>query len=110
MILDAILGIVMIAFTGWNWILACNGRTTIEFWTVFDMDKKRAPLQFSSIKDNLYRVFGTYKLLRVLSPSLRNVPFTGLEWSFWLKDNGYDANGYLLADDKDDQEKGKSTE
>ena len=51
-------------------------------------------LSFDQITDNIYRVFGTHKLFRVLSPSLRNVPFTGLEWSFWYKDSGFDANGY----------------
>ena len=97
MILDAILCIVMAGFTGWNWMLAINGKTTIEFWTLSDeYDRVKAPLGFESSKDNLFRVFGTYKILRILSPSTRNVPFTGLEWSFWFKDDGYDANGYEM--------------
>jgi|Transcript_32834 hypothetical protein len=96
MILDAILAVVMAGFTGWNWMLACNGKTTIEFWTIFDSDKKRAELGFETTSDNLFRVFGTHSIMRVLSPSLRNVPFTGLEWSFWFKDDGYDANGYEM--------------
>ena len=118
MILDAILCVVMAGFTGWNWMLAFNGKTTIEFWTVFDKDKRRAELSFENYQDNIYRVFGTYKLLRVLSPSTRNVPFTGLEWSFWFKDSGYDTNGYEFpnsnnrnnsidaVNDRDDPEKG----
>ena len=95
-ILDTILGVVMAGFTVWNWLLACKGRTTIEVWTIFDSDKNLAPLGFDNYKDNLFRVFGTHKILRVLSPSTRNVPFTGLEWSFWFKDHGYDALGYAL--------------
>ena len=98
MILDAILCVVMAGFTGWNWMLALNGKTTIEFWTNFDKDRKLIELSFPQASDNLYRVFGTYKLFRVLSPSLRNVPFTGLEWSFWFKDSGYDANGYKFPE------------
>ena len=35
-VLDAILCVVMAGFTGWNWLLACNGKTTIEYWTVWD--------------------------------------------------------------------------
>ena len=96
MILDAILCVVMAGFTGWNWMLAFNGKTTIEFWTIMDNDRKSAPLGFDTTADNLFRVFGTHKVLRVLSPSTRNVPFTGLEWSFWFKDDGYDANGYEM--------------
>ena len=94
MILDCILSVVMAGFTGWNWMLAFTGTTTIEFWTVINKDRKRAELRFQTWRDNIYRVFGTHKIIRVLSPSLRNVPFTGLEWSFWFKDSGYDANGY----------------
>jgi hypothetical protein len=34
--------------------------------------------------------------MRIFSPSLRNSPFTGLEWSFLLKDEGYNCNGKKL--------------
>jgi len=101
MILDAILCVVMAGFTGWNWLLACNGKTTIEFWSIKENERAHAELSFSNAKDNIYRVFGTHKLLRVLSPSLRNVPFTGLEWSFWFKDSGFDANGYEFPKARD---------
>ena len=104
MILDAILCVVMAGFTGWNWMLAFNGKTTIEFWSVYEKDRKRLDLSFSSARDNIYRVFGTYKIIRVLSPSLRNVPFTGLEWSFWFKDSGYDANGYEFPNNNNNKE------
>jgi len=90
LILDIVLGIVLIGFNGWNWFLAFIGKTTIEYWTD---EKGEAELNFDQSKDNLYRVFGTHKILRILSPSLRNVPFTGLEWSFYFKDNGFDCNG-----------------
>jgi len=92
LILDIVLAIVLIVFNGWNWFLAFNGKTTIEFWTD---ETERAELNFDLSKDNLYRVFGTHELLKILSPSLRNVPFTGLEWSFYLKDSGFDCNGKL---------------
>jgi len=49
---------------------------------------------FDNIKDNLFVVFGTYKPFRILSPSMRSLPFSGLEWSFVLKDLGYDEWGY----------------
>ncbi len=87
-ILDFILMFVMTMFVGWNWFLAINGYTTIEFWTsltrVSTTKKKFYTFSFKSISDNLYMVFGTNKIIRVLSPSLRNVPFTGLEWAFLL--------------------------
>ena len=104
MILDAILCVVMAGFTGWNWLLAFSGKTTIEFWTPSDPDRQSIELSFLRKRDNIFRVFGTYNLVRVLSPSFRNVPFTGLEWSFWFKDSGYDANGFEFPKSKSDLE------
>ena len=52
-------------------------------------------------------------MFRILSPSLRNVPFTGIEWSFMFKDEGYDYDGFpidVYADDDDeDEERDEST-
>ena len=48
---------------------------------------------FRSIQDNLYKIFGTYNPFAILSPSFRNVPFTGIEWSFQLRDLGYNEKG-----------------
>ena len=99
-ILDAVIAVVMLVFLVWNWFLACQGNTTIEFWTGANGSvKDKANLRFENISDNLYRVFGTYKTFRILSPSMRNVPFTGLEWSFWFKDDGYDENGNVIKCD-----------
>jgi hypothetical protein len=48
----------------------------------------------------LFLFFGTNKYFRVLSPSLRNVPFTGLEWSFLMRDLvGYSNTGMPIAKD-----------
>lgn len=59
---------------------------------------KQAETRLPTVSDNLYRVFGTYKIFRVLSPSFRNVPFTGLEWSFKFKDEGYDCEGFSIVE------------
>lgn len=97
--LDFGLTLAMIGFCAWNWGLAFYGKTSIEFWGDFGSnmagteDKKKAKLHFDTINDNLFRIFGTHNLLRILSPSLRNVPFTGLEWSFMLQDDGFDSTG-----------------
>ena len=106
-ILDLILFLTMLAFSGWNWFLALFGSTTIEFWKNegIGTDKNEAKYRFDTMTDNLYRIFGTHKLLRILSPSFRNVPFTGLEWSFRLKDEGYHCDG-LLPNLFEDAEKG----
>jgi len=102
-VLDPILMVVMAGFTGWNWFLACVGNTTIEFWTQMSAKEEdgRARVAFDTVKDNLYRVFGTHKIFRILSPSMRNVPFTGLEWSFMFMDEGFDHAGYPIVPDED---------
>lgn len=98
-VLDIILFLTMAMFSGWNWFLALQGYTTIEFLKTQevlltkDPNVTKAKVTLPTMSDNLYRVFGTYKLFRVLSPSFRNVPFTGLEWSFRFKDEGFDCEG-----------------
>ena len=97
-ILDAIGFFIMVLFTIWNWFQAIFGSTTIEFLKQrgIGIHKNEAQLRFSTVSDNLYRIFGTHKLFRILSPSFRNVPFTGLEWSFRYKDEGYDCDGLKI--------------
>jgi palmitoyltransferase len=102
-VLDIVLCIVMVLFNAWNWFLALAGYSTIEWWSECLQDK--APDKhhysfcFQTVNDNLYKVFGTYKLFRILSPSLRNLPFTGLEWSFILRDLGYSQSGVKYLTD-----------
>ena len=95
-VLDVVLYISLVLFTGWNWFMAMYGSTTIEFWKNKGLGKERgdAQLKFDTWSDNLYRVFGTHQPFRILSPSFRNVPFTGLEWSFKYHDEGIFTDGF----------------
>lgn len=107
-LLDLVIFLTMLCFSGWNWFLAIFGNTTIEFWKREGLgdDKREATYRFPTAADNLYRIFGTYKVVRILSPSFRNVPFTGLEWSFRCKDEGFDCDGLLAGRAYNDVEKG----
>ena len=42
-------------------------------------------------------------MIAVLSPSLRNVPFTGVEWSYQSKDLGYDERGSWKRKDEEEE-------
>ena len=64
---------------------------------------KKYDYNFRSIRDNLYKVFGTYSLIAILSPSFRNVPFNGIEWSYQLKDLGFNEKGELSTNDFDEE-------
>jgi hypothetical protein len=101
-ILDFSLCGVLAAFNGWNWFLALTGYTTIEFWSNMSLDAKEKAetfdYSFGNASDNLFAIFGTHKIFRILSPSLRNSPFTGLEFSFVLHDEGYDCEGEKIMD------------
>jgi hypothetical protein len=93
LVLDAVVFWMLTIFNAWNWFLAFKGRTTIEFMQ--EKGGARAnPLVsgFKTVSDNLFLIFGTHKPLRILSPSLRNNPFTGLEWSFLVRDNGFECD------------------
>ncbi len=58
---------------------------------------------FKSIRDNLYKTFGTYNMFAIFSPSLRNVPFTGIEWSYQMRDLGFNERGELQRNLNDDE-------
>ena len=103
LILDVILIVALLLLNGWNWFLAFKGNTTVEYWSK-GYKRSEAQLNFTRKRDNLYRVFGTYKLFRILSPSMRNVPYTGLEWSYYFRDEGYDCNGKKMKGSVGDNE------
>ena len=48
---------------------------------------------FGRVRDNLFKVFGTKSYLAIFSPSLRNNAFTGVEWSYQMRDLGFDEYG-----------------
>ena len=93
-ILDIALTTVLFGFNAWNWFLACSGLTTIEFMAQASGHKKNHyDFSFGRVRDNLFKVFGTKSYFALLSPSLRYGPFTGLEWSFQMKDVGFNEYG-----------------
>jgi len=98
-ILDCALIVLMFLFTSWNWFLACAGLSTIEFIGQTSGNTENTfDYSFSSVKDNLFKVFGTQSMWAIFSPSLRDCQFTGLEWSFLMKDLGFDEYGVLVGE------------
>ena len=84
MICDATLIFVLIGFNIWNWYMAICGITTIEFWNRLHMlpNEDLYDYSYDRISDNLFIIFGTHKWFRILSPSLRALPFCGIEFSY----------------------------
>jgi len=80
---DFVLFFILIAYNSWNWFLAMSGHSMIEY---LNHKEEETEFNFKTIRDNLYRIFGTLNLIQILSPSLRNGPFVGIEWSFQLSD------------------------
>jgi hypothetical protein len=52
------------------------------------------------VRDNLFKVFGTKSYWQILSPSLRNNKFTGIEWSFQMADLGFNEYGIIPEDNE----------
>ena len=109
-IFDGVLSVTLVGFNGWNWYLAVKGWTSVDFMSSFKSLPATVAEQHDfkshSYRGNLYAIFGTTKLLRMLSPSMRNVPFTGLEWAFLMKDQGFTQQGYKLVINVNDTEAG----
>jgi len=60
-ILDLALFAVLLGFNGWNWYLAMTGYSTIEFFGAVSRSEsgERYDYAFKTIRDNLYKTFGT---------------------------------------------------
>ena len=96
---------LMMSFNFWIWYLACSGSSSVEYWyrCFGEIDEPEGVIKFDfsfvDKADNLFEIFGTNKLIRILSPSLRNVPFTGIEWAFLMQDLGFNQTGHKLQTD-----------
>ena len=77
--------VIEIFFAGWNWFLAFNGNTTLEFWadrTEYMLEGGIKNYSFGHWKKNLFNVFGTSNIFKILFiPSIKKLPFSGLEVS-----------------------------
>lgn len=106
LVMDTTLTGVLFGFNVWNWYLACSGMTTIEFMKRFHLREDNVyDFAYDTIRDNLFVIFGTHKLLRILSPSMRALPLSGLEFSFEMKQEGYDEEGIIWnTHDSSDEE------
>lgn len=91
-LMDTVLIVIMFCFNVYNWGIAIYGLSTIEFIGHLTGNTKKATFNycFEAKRDNLFKVFGTQNYFAMLSPSLRDLPLTGLEWSFQMKDLGFD--------------------
>lgn len=95
-VLDFLLNIALFVYNVWCWSLAASGLTTIEFigrTTNYKMNNY--DFTFTRSRDNLFKIFGTKSVFQMLSPSLRYLAFNGIEWSFQMKDLGFNEFGEL---------------
>ena len=86
--------IILFFFNSWNWFLALNGKTTLEFWGEKNgfLIEKIGPVNynFGNWKKNLFYVFGCDNLFFIIFyPNIKKLPFSGLEWSKFVDDNFY---------------------
>jgi len=80
--------VIEIFFCGWNWFLALNGNTTLEFWadrTDFALQAGIRDFSFGNWRSNLFYIFGTKSVFKLLFiPSIKRLPFSGLEISRFI--------------------------
>lgn len=103
---DSITSFCLLIYNLWAWTIAANGLTTVEFIGRSTGYKNNYyDFTFSRVRDNLFKVFGTKSYFGILSPSLRYNPFNGIEWSFQMKDLGFNEFGELAVNN-DEESKG----
>ena len=106
-IFDTLCVISLFMYNVWSWVIAGSGLTTVEFiGRQTGYKTNYYDFTFSRIRDNLFKVFGTKSYFALLSPSLRNNAFNGIEWSFQMKDLGFNEFGELANPGGNDEESG----
>lgn len=95
---------VLLFFSLWNWFLAFNGNTTLEFWgskVGIDVGDGLSDFDFGNWRDNLYYIFGTRNIFEIIFvPSITKLPFSGLEWSKYVDSSFHieeDINTDIIA-------------
>ena len=86
---------ILLFFNCWNWFLAVNGVTTIEFWSsqLNNTTTIINNFSFNNWRDNLFYIFGSKSIINILFiPSITKLPFSGLEWSKYI-DNDFSIDG-----------------
>jgi len=108
---DTLLSICLFFYNLWCWFLACSGLTTIEFMGRNTGYKtNHYDFTFRRVRDNLFKIFGTKSYFSLLSPSLRYNAFNGIEWSFQMKDLGFNEFGELSNNGDEENKMVGSTE
>lgn len=110
---------VLLFFCVWNWFLAFNGNTTLEFWgskVGIDVGDGLSDFDFGNWKDNLYYIFGSRNIFKIIFvPSIKKLPFSGLEWSkyvdssFHIQEDINKDNVVISINNEKDQEKESKT-
>jgi len=98
LVFNSLLSVCLIMYNLWSWFIAGSGLTTIEFMGRNTGYKMNAyDFTFQRVRDNLFKIFGTKSYFEMLSPSLRYNPFNGIEWSFQMKDLGFNEFGEPMS-------------
>ena len=97
--------LILIFFNSWNWFLALQNATTIEFFgqkSGMNVSNGIDKFDFGNIRQNLFYVFGTKNFFEILFiPSIKKLPFSGLEWSRHF-DRYFHIDGIVDVNDTDD--------
>ncbi|CDW81625.1 UNKNOWN [Stylonychia lemnae] len=86
-----VLSIIMLIFSIWNWYLACKGQSVIEFMSNRDQSEEITTYELPSWRENLFVIFGTSNITEMILPIHRDLPLSGLEWTFMNYGNDGDS-------------------
>jgi hypothetical protein len=107
-IFDTITAGLLFLYNIWSWSVAGSGLTTVEFiGRQTGYKTNYYDFTFSRSRDNFFKIFGTKSFFGMLSPSLRYNAFNGIEWSFQMKDLGFNEFGEV-SNNNDEESRGLS--
>jgi len=87
--------IVLMMFSVWNWYLAVKGQTVIEFMQKREQENEEFTFESSVWKENLFVIFGTTNWIEMMLPVHRQLPLSGLEWTYMNLMDGKDSEALI---------------
>lgn len=108
---DTMTAFALLMYNAFYWSLAGSGMTGVECFArkSGSINASNYDFSFMRTRDNFFKIFGTSDWAAMFSPSLRNNLFNGIEWSFQMKDMGFNEYGEVHGDDPEGQSMQMST-
>ena len=98
--MDILLMIIILPFIIIHSFLVFQGKTTVELFAETNGSTcSKVNYELETTRDCLFQAFGSTNVFEMLGWSIIEPVLTGIEWSFWQKELGFDEFGEFESEE-----------